>query len=685
MGTIGASFGRIPNLLASQTALANLSRTNLSLFRTQEQLVTGRAINRYSDDAVKAAAVAVLDDRLERSAQTTRNLQHATSSLDTLDAALGDASDLILEAKSIASAQVNVGSTPQERQQQAIVINSLVQNLFNLVNRQSVAGSIFGGSTPGVRPVEEMLGGYRSVAQGRGLVTDLGLGNSSPITIGAEGSIGGVSTRVRGTVDLNPDLTAQTRLSDLFGARGVGVSPGVVEFAVDGGARVRVDLSAADTAGDVASALTAELRQYEQDSGRTILGPGEVSFSGGAFSIDLVAGAGGGPAVRFFDADGGVMAQDLGLTDAGGLTFTDASPAGMDTQPKLTWRTPISALAGLTDTLGLIRVNNLGQSRVVDLSGAATLGDLRTRLEGCGLGLRVVINDDATGIDVVNEVAGGRGQAMSIEEIAGSNGTATMLGIRSLSFATRIGDFNDGRGVQLVNGSVNPVTGLPDPALDVDFTVRLGDTGGTTFTVDLRPQDMATVQTLIDRINSQASSQGVAVPADFAATLGNGPNGITFIQNPSFSGAIGVQDQNNSPAARQLGLLDGVYDPSTGTFRADDRAKVRVDNLFTALIDLRDALTGNDTDGITLAGEKLEEFVDRVSQTRALVGGYAGRVQQATTRQEDQDVLDERVRSELRDVDYSGAAVRLSLLQTQLQAGLQTTALLQSRTLLDYL
>src|SRR5678816_1888720 len=125
MSAIPGNFSRIPNILLSQSALANLSRTQVSLFGVQTQIATGRAVNRFSDDAVKAAAISVLDGRLEQASQRMRNLDHADSSLTVLDAALGEASDLVLDAKGIASEQVGLGSTASERSQQAQVVNSL--------------------------------------------------------------------------------------------------------------------------------------------------------------------------------------------------------------------------------------------------------------------------------------------------------------------------------------------------------------------------------------------------------------------------------------------------------------------------------------------------------------------------------------------------------------------------------
>lgn len=673
-----ASLARVPTLLTARQSLANLTRTNLGLFEVETQFSTGRRVNRPSDDAVSAAGISVLDERLERAAQRLRNLDHAGTALNTLDQALGEAHDLYLEAKTIASTQVNAGSSAEERAAQAQVVQSLIDGLFRIANRDSAAGFLFGGGRTGGAPVQVHLGGYRYVGQGNGLVTDLGQGENIPITLGGESALGGTSARVRGSADLDPQLTADTRLADLAGARGLGVTPGTIDLSVNGEPGVRIDLTSADTAGDVADAITAALRAYEADHGVVILGPGGVGFSGGAFTIDLVGGP-DAPEVTFAEVGGGVTAQDLGLTGA----FSSTSPAGQDTAPRLTWRTPVSTLSGLGGPLGSIRLTNLGRSAVIDLSGAETLEDVRNLIQGADLGVRVEINADGTGIDVLNEVAGGQAQAMSIEEVAGSGSTAARLGIRTLTFDTLLADFNDGRGVRIANGGTDPTTGLPDPARDVDFVITLGD--GRTISVDLRPEDIISVRTLVDRINAQAAAQGVNVPAEFRAGLTDGPNGVSLIQNPGLGGPVTVAMANNSPAAEDLGLLSGSYDAATGNYRAEDRARVRVDSLFTALIDLRDALLANDTFGITLAGEKLEAVSERLTEARALVGARGARVDAAVRRTEDLVVLDEKMRSDLRDLDYAEASVRFGKLQLQLNAGLQVAAIAQSRTLLDYL
>jgi flagellin-like hook-associated protein FlgL len=688
MSSIPSNLSRAPNMLLSRITSGSIGKSQLGLLEISEQMSTGKAINSFSDDGVKAATISTLDQSLARRAQQSRNLDHADSALSALDQAMGDSSDLLNQARTIASAQVSTGSSASERSGQAVVVNSLLQSLYQIANRQGVAGYIFGGSTPGTQPVQSMLGGYRYVGQGSGLVTDIDLGQAVPITLGSPNPIGDLSVRVQGDKDLDAGVTTDTRLADLDGARGVGVKTGAITFSFAGGPATTIDLSKADTIQDVATTITNALHDYEKANNVTVLGPGGVSVSGGALHIDVApASTGPNPTLTFTDVVGGRAAADLGLSSTSApVAFSATTPDGNELNARLTWRTPVSSLRGIGGGLGQIKINNLGQSHVVDLSGAKTLGDVRNLIEGTGLGLRVEINADGSGINVVNETAGGSAQALSIEEVPNSDSsldfTATRLGIRTMTTTTRIADLNDGRGVSIVDGAKDPVTGAATTSLNNDMKITLGD--GRTFTVDLRPQDMSTVGDVIARINSEAQSQGID-PADFNAGLSNGSNGIVLHQNASFASAIKVEPQNNSQAADGLGLLNGTYDATTSDFRAKDPAKVRVDNIFSALIDLRDALNANDTNGITLAGENLDSLVDGVSQTRATVGGLAKRVEDGQKTQQDLTLLDTKTKSNLQDLDYTDAAIRLNQLQTQLQAGYQVTSQILSKSLLDFL
>jgi flagellar hook-associated protein 3 FlgL len=683
MSAIPGNLARVPNLLASRLALSNINRANLDLLRVSEQIATGRAILRPSDDIIKAATISVLDDRLDRSVQVRRNLSHAAAALDVIDTTLASATELAEQARTIASQQVNVGSTASERNAQATVVEQLIQSLLATANTQSVAGYVFGGSQTSRAPVVAFGSGFRYIGQGTGLFTDLGPAAGVPITLGAT-PISGISARVQGAVDLNPALTLNTTIESLNGARGMGVSLGVIEMSIDGSASISIDLSGAATVQDITTRIANAIAKYESDNSVSILDAGGVSVLGGAFHIDVAAGH----AITFSDPGSGTTAKDLGLAASTPFSFTSASESGLDTAPRLTWETPIAALQTLTAPLGAIQINNAGRSATVDLSTATTLQDIRNLIEGADVGVRVRINAAGTGIDIYNEVSAGSAGALSISEVAGGNFTATRLGIRSFSGQTRVSDLNFGRGVSVVDGVKNPNTGLYDQELNDDFEIILGDAAGTVIRIDLRPSDLTDMQSVLDRINAQLSAALVAAglnATDLVATMGEGANGIQLVQNPAFPNPVSVKSLNNSQAAGDLGLLDGSWDAASATFSGSDRAKVRVDDLFTRLIDLRDALRANSPTGITLAGEGLKAAIDALVETRGMVGGYARRVDDAIVNEEDRANADERARSELRDIDYTEAASRFALLQTQLEAGLRVTALAQSRSLLDFL
>ncbi len=167
MTILPANLARVPTGMASQVMLSNITRGNIALLRVQQQLSTGRSLLSPSDDIVKAATVGVLDDRLELSAQRQRNLTHASASLGELDSALSEANDLALEAKTIASNQLGFTASPSERAGQAIVVDQLIQSLFNTANRKGVAGHLFGGSVTNSQPFISFRGGYRYVGDGR--------------------------------------------------------------------------------------------------------------------------------------------------------------------------------------------------------------------------------------------------------------------------------------------------------------------------------------------------------------------------------------------------------------------------------------------------------------------------------------------------------------------------------------
>lgn len=684
-------ISRISLMMTSGSALSNMTRTNLSLFDVTNQLSSNRRVNRASDDSVAAAAISVLNNRIAQSAQREVSLRHAGNVLGALDTSLSQATDIARDAQSLASSQIGLTSDTTTRRQQASVVDSMLRKLYDLVN-QTHDGSpqgvyLYGGSTAGTRPLQEVSGGYRYVGRGSGVVTDLGLSDGVPITIGGNNALGETSSRVRSAKDLNPALNLNSQLTDLGGARGLGIGLGVVNFTFSGSAAVgSVDLTGAASMNDVVVRVRSAIESYETANGVTILGPSGVTVAGNGISIDVVAA--GAATLTFTDPSNGRTAADLGLTAS---PFTNATPVGSDLNQRLTWQTPVNSLSGVSTPLGSIRARfvNAGVSSItdIDLSGAQTLDDVRSIVQTTAPGLRVEINQAGTGINIVSEIAG---PELHIEEVPGGANTATELGIRSFDTTTSIADFNDGRGVRIVDGVNDPVTGVPTAALNSDFRVTLGN--GQYFDVDLRPQDLTDVQTVTARIQAEfaaaiGTQNNTAAPAlaagQFNIGLTTGING--FSMSSSVAGAISIKGLNNSAAAEDLGLTNLTLDGASSTYVAQDRAGVRVQNIFSDLIALRDSLLRDDSAGITQAAASLNTNADRLSAAHALVGTYAQRVDIADSDRSLRLTADQKTKSELQDVDFAEAATRYSQLQTSLEATLRIAGQAGSKSLFDFL
>ena len=651
MSSISSSLSRVSTLQNSASQLAQLQATQRALQTTEQQISSGRAVERPSDSPDRAATILSLQANLREREQQSLNAGTALSTLDAADAALGEATTILVEARDTASSQVGIGSDEATRSAQASVIDAQVDALLNLANTQSNRLSVFGGNggaEAGERVFERFLGGVRYVGGTDNLTADLGGSEAQRFNDNGADAFGALSARVRSTRDLAPTTTGATALDDLSGPRGT--LAGVAE---DGALRVQVnatsvavDLTHAGTLDDVIARVNAAI-----DS----VSPGAGALSLGAAGLELT-GVGGNTVTVRDPVDGGT-AVTLGID---GLTSTGgAVSAGSALTRGLTAQTALADLGVAIDLTSGVRIEQGDNVVDVDLSGATTVQDVQNAFERLDLGVRLDITADGRGLNIVSEVAG-------LELSVGENGgtTATDLGIRSFGLNTRLDDFNFGSGV-------------PAVAVGDDLSVSLHD--GTTFGVDLFGAD--TVADVVTRLEAAATAAGVA-GADFAVGLATTGNGLTVTDNTVGAGAFAVSDVDPSSAATRLGLAGDVG--AASTLDGEDRATVRVENAFTHLNDLRTALETNSTAGITLAGDQLETDIESTIRARGAVGVQAQRLGESRDRYEQQAVQEQTVLSDLQDADLVEVLSRYQQLQIQLQASLQIAAQTQQQSLLDF-
>jgi len=214
MAILPTSLARVSNLLRSNTAASQIARTQRRLLATQNELSTGRRLNSASDDPGDAAIVQQLQKTLEQRQAFATNLERAKNHLGAVDSTLGDLSDLLQRAQQIASANVGSDVTADQRAGAAALVDQLYNEALTLANTQFEGVYLFAGDRSTTAPFVSDAGGVKFVGSERVLKNAFDEGTDLPFMVDGAQVFGALSTRVQGSVDLSPSLTAATRLAD---------------------------------------------------------------------------------------------------------------------------------------------------------------------------------------------------------------------------------------------------------------------------------------------------------------------------------------------------------------------------------------------------------------------------------------------------------------------------------------
>jgi flagellar hook-associated protein 3 FlgL len=118
--------------------------------KLQEQLSTGRVLNRPSDSPTDTTSAMRLRDSLAATRQYQRNAQDGLAWLGTIDATLRSATDHTREARDLALQGANGGSvSPAAREALANTVDQLRTNLLAAANTTHLGRPVFGGITAG--------------------------------------------------------------------------------------------------------------------------------------------------------------------------------------------------------------------------------------------------------------------------------------------------------------------------------------------------------------------------------------------------------------------------------------------------------------------------------------------------------------------------------------------------------
>lgn len=635
---------RVTQNLRTGMSVNTMQSNQLELFRLQSHIATGRRFGLPSDDPVAATRALGLNRALVQQDQYIRNVQFGSAVLDNADAAMNEINALLIDAQSIANQNVDDVASPEERASAATLIAGIRDQLVTIGNRQVNGRYIFGGQQTDVAPFREELGGVAYLGDNAAILVQSAPNQSTAINVSGEQLFGAISTRLQTAAALTPVLTADTRLDEVNGVGGEIVRAGQLIINESGGAgRFTVDLSTADTVGDIADSINAAA----ESAG--------ASITASVTEIGIEITTGGAP-ITITDTSSGSIASQLGIDID---EPTSGTVVGFPLQRRLTRLTPIEDIQnGSIDLNSGLAITN-GQTTVnISFNGAATVQDILNRINNAGVFVRADINPEGTGIDIFNQVSG---TALSVSENGGT--TATDLGLRTLGLGTPLSELNAGIGVRRIEGQV-------------DVQITAGD--GSAVTVNLDSAE--TLGDVIDLINAAAQDAGVNVSASLASV----GNGIQITDATGGSGQLSASGINLSQAAIDLGIATVAADGETQIQGADVNP-VRSNGVISVLRDLEAALLADDTQAIDLAAQRLEQATDDVTAVHGIVGARNQSLQ--NTLQQTQSAADSTqiLLSETQDIDYAEAITRLVAAESQYQATLSVTARAENLSLFNFL
>jgi flagellar hook-associated protein 3 FlgL len=264
---------RVTNQSLSTQVQDMLQQALRRLNDTQEQITSGKRINRLADDpfgAVRSLDVQSLAASLD---QYKKNIDGGVSALNQTDSTLGDVGDVLTRAKEIAVAMANGSMSAADRASAASEVHELSARLLSLGNFRFDNRYLFGGFSNGTAPFTAAVGGATYNGDSGAIAIQANRSTRVAINVAGDGVFQGVG--VAGGVDLFntlSDLETALSANDVSGANGITAQIGrldagsnqIAAFRAQVGARIET-LNTASQGLDTMQLKATQMRSEVED------------------------------------------------------------------------------------------------------------------------------------------------------------------------------------------------------------------------------------------------------------------------------------------------------------------------------------------------------------------------------------------------------------------------------------
>jgi flagellar hook-associated protein 3 FlgL len=153
---------RLSTANAYDSSLDTLTRRQAELNQAQTQISSLKRVNRASDDPAAAARAERALAALLRTQASQRAIDASRNATTQTESALGDATDLLQQAREALVASGNATYTDAERKSLAAQLRNIRAQLLSVANRDDGSGGyLFGGQGSSAPPFVDAAGGVR--------------------------------------------------------------------------------------------------------------------------------------------------------------------------------------------------------------------------------------------------------------------------------------------------------------------------------------------------------------------------------------------------------------------------------------------------------------------------------------------------------------------------------------------
>ncbi len=169
---------RISNAMMAANVKASLFRQNEQMYKTQEMIVSGKRINRPSDDPIGMSSVMGYRSAISSLDQYSENISQAKIRIDTVENVLDIVADLLHDAKDVA-----FDSNPDMRLNLAQDVAAIRDQVLQISNYQLDGEYLFAGDMTDTAPFNAA-----GVYAGDNGNAEYMIGRNAQIDIAADGS-----------------------------------------------------------------------------------------------------------------------------------------------------------------------------------------------------------------------------------------------------------------------------------------------------------------------------------------------------------------------------------------------------------------------------------------------------------------------------------------------------------------